>query len=66
MKFYKLTYDMDSIDKLSKEEKNFIYAEESNLKEIECAGEKKGFFIILFLIDWNLLTGLRLNFIIVL
>ena len=57
MKFYKLTYDMDSIDKLSKEEKNFIYAEESNLKEIECAGVKKGFFHnIIFnrleLIDW--------------
>ena len=44
MIFYKLTYDMDSIDQLNKEGKSYIYAEETNLEEIEYPGVKKGFF----------------------
>lgn len=44
MKFYKLTYDMDSIDKLVEQGQSYIYAEETNLEEIECPGVKKGSF----------------------
>lgn len=42
--FYKLTYDMDSIDKLIKNGTNTIYAQESNLGDIEYPEIKKGFF----------------------
>lgn len=39
-----MTYDMDSIDHLLKIGKSFIYAEHSNLDEIEYNGIKKGRF----------------------
>ena len=42
--FYKLTYDMDSIDKSIKNGTNTICAQESNLKDIEYPQIKKGFF----------------------
>ena len=42
--FYKLLYDMDSIDKLLVENKNYIYAESTNMDEIEHLNIKKGFF----------------------
>lgn len=42
--FYKMTYDMDSIDELLKIGKSFMYAEQSNLDEIEYPGIKKGWF----------------------
>lgn len=42
--FYKLTFDMDSIDEGIKNGTNTIYAEADNLDEIEYEGVKKGFF----------------------
>jgi len=42
--YYILRYDMDSIDELIEEGKNYIYAEQSNLEEIEYPGIKKGWF----------------------
>lgn len=42
--FYKLSFDMDSIDNLIKEKKNTIYAEATNIDEIEYEDIKKGFF----------------------
>lgn len=42
--FYKLSYDMDSIDELLKKGENYIYAEDNNLDEIEYDNIRKGRF----------------------
>lgn len=42
--FFQLSFDMDRIDESIKEGTNTIYAEASNLNEIEYEGVKKGFF----------------------
>lgn len=42
--FYKLSFDMDKIDKSIQEGTNTIYAETSNVDEIEYINVKKGFF----------------------
>lgn len=44
MMFYKLTFDMDRIDESIKYGTNTIYAETTNMDEIEYNGIKKGFF----------------------
>lgn len=54
--FYKLTYDMDSIDKSIKEGTSAIYAQESNLADIEYPGVKKGFF------DNKIFTQMKFDF----
>lgn len=61
MKFYKLTYDMNSIDKLTEAGKKYIFAEETNLKDIEYPGVKKGSFKNIILkefdeIDWPIIN----------
>lgn len=55
--FYKLSFDMDRIDESIENETNTIYAETTNMDEIEYEDVKKGFFdnIILssrFINDW--------------
>lgn len=42
--FYKLEFDMERDNKAIKSWENTIYAQQSNLKEIEYPGFKKGFF----------------------
>ncbi len=42
--FYKLSFDMDRIDESIKDGTNTIYAETTNMNEIEYEGVKKGFF----------------------
>lgn len=42
--FYKLTYDMDSIDSAIEKGNNTIYAETTNIDEIEYPNINKGFF----------------------
>jgi len=42
--FYKLTFDMDRIDSAIKKETNTIYAETTNIDEIEYPNINKGFF----------------------
>ena len=42
--FYKLTFDMDRIDESIKNQSNSIYAEKTNIDEIEYSDIKKGFF----------------------
>ena len=42
--FYKMNFDMDLIDEAISCGNPFIYAEASNLGEIEVEGVKKGFF----------------------
>lgn len=42
--FYKLSFDMDRLDESMKNGANTIYAETTNMNEIECEGVKKGFF----------------------
>ena len=42
--FYKLEFEMERIDEAIKEGTNTIYAEKSNLREIEYPNIKKGFF----------------------
>ena len=44
MRFYELDFDMERIDKAIECGTNTIFAETSNLDEIEFEGEKKGFF----------------------
>ena len=44
MRFYELEFDMERIDKAIECGTNTIFAETSNLDEIEFEGEKKGFF----------------------
>ena len=55
--YYKMSYDMESVDKLLKEGISYIYAEKGNLDEIEYPGIKKGFFNTIILkkldeIEW--------------
>lgn len=42
--YYKLSFDMDKIDKSIDDGTNTIYAETTNMDEIECENVKKGFF----------------------
>lgn len=42
--FYKLSFDMDRIDESIEDETNTIYAEATNMDEIEYEDVKKGFF----------------------
>lgn len=42
--FYKLSFDMERIDKSVKEKANTIYAETTNMDEIVYEDVKKGFF----------------------
>ncbi|MFV0382116.1 MAG: imm11 family protein [Breznakia sp.] len=42
--FYKLTWDMERIDQAIEEKNNTIYAQKSNLENIEYSGVKTGFF----------------------
>lgn len=49
-----MTYDMDSIDELIEKGENFIYAEQSNLSEIEYKNIKKGFFNTIILKQINI------------
>lgn len=42
--YYKMRYDMDSIDDLLEKGESYIYAEQDNLSEVEFEGIKKGFF----------------------
>lgn len=55
--FYKLSFDMDRVDESIEDGTNTIYAETTNMDEIEYEGVKKGFFdnIILaprFIYNW--------------
>ncbi|ROR31753.1 hypothetical protein EDD66_101371 [Mobilisporobacter senegalensis] len=52
--FYKLVFDMDRIDESIKEGINTIYAETSNIDEIEYKGIKKGFFDNIILSEWDI------------
>lgn len=42
--FYKLSFDMDMVDESIKDGANTIYAETTNMDEIEYEDVKKGFF----------------------
>lgn len=42
--YYKLSFDMDKIDKSIDDGTNTIYAETTNMDEIEYENVKKGFF----------------------
>lgn len=42
--FYKLSFDMNRVDESIEDETNTIYAESTNIDEIEYEGVKKGFF----------------------
>lgn len=44
MNYYKLTYDMDSVDELVEKGENYIYAESDNLDDLEYNEIKKGRF----------------------
>ncbi len=52
---YTLNYDMDLFDEAENQNRPFIFASESNLKEIEVKGVKKGFFS-------NVIYGEKINF----
>ncbi len=52
--FYKLTFDMDKDSQAIKNGTNTIYAQKSNLKEIEYPGFKRGFFSNIIFSDRNI------------
>lgn len=45
--YYKLSFDMDKIDKSIDDGTNTIYAETTNMDEIEYENVKKGFYSLL-------------------
>lgn len=52
--FYKLDFDMERDNKELSKGKNSIYAQQSNLKEIEYPGFKKGFFNTIIFSNCNI------------
>lgn len=46
--FYKLSFDMDRVDEFIEDETNTIYAEATNMDEIEYEDVKKGFLTTLY------------------
>lgn len=60
--FYKLYFDMDYIDESIKNGTNVIFAEESNLKDIEYPSVKKGFFNNIILSEKRIINWPNVEF----
>lgn len=60
--FYKLAFDMDRIDKSIRDVSNTIYAETTNMDEIEYENIKKGFFDNIILSSYDIKSWPNVEF----